>query len=343
MALGGHSLMLRAARQGRLGQSQFWKLCLTRIKYPSRFMILLIAMAAAIPASGLSERVQQDLISPLSVIFVLLLGWCAVAAAGLASDLYLGRLSTDYGNAMTRKHITQVRLLRRAGQILVTLLTLGCAMMVVPEIRQYGVSLFASAGAAGIVAGLAARPLLSNLLAGIQIAITQPVKIEDSVVINGEWGWIEDITATYLVLRTWDWRRLIIPLSWFLEQPIQNWTRESATIIGQVFLYVDYRTPIDDLRTELDRMVRESKLWDGNVVNLQVVDTTEQTIQLRILATASDASRVWDLRCELREKMIAYLAAKYPEYLPHRRLVMENTSEFTPMSQPVGRPTHLSS
>jgi small-conductance mechanosensitive channel len=193
-------------------------------------------------------------------------------------------------------------------------------MMTLPAIRQYGVSLFASAGAAGIVVGLAARPLLSNLLAGIQIAITQPVKIEDSVVINGEWGWVEDITSTYLVVRTWDWRRLIVPLSWFLEQPIQNWTRETTTIIGQVLLNVDYRTPIDEVRQELDRLVHASKLWDGNVVNLQVVEATESTIQLRLLATSSDASRAWDLRCELREKMIAYLQREHPDCLPRRRL-----------------------
>jgi small-conductance mechanosensitive channel len=205
-------------------------------------------------------------------------------------------------------------------------------MMTLPAIRQYGVSLFASAGAAGIVVGLAARPLLSNLLAGIQIAITQPVKIEDSVVINNEWGWVEDITSTYLVVRTWDWRRLIVPLSWFLEQPIQNWTRETTTIIGQVHLNVDYRTPIDEVRQELDRLVHASKLWDGNVVNLQVVEATENTIQLRLLATASDASRGWDLRCELREKMIAYLQREHPECLPRHRLeVTSDNAERTDM------------
>lgn len=323
IALGVHALLLRLARRGRLKQSQFWRQFTMRAANPTRFLIVLIAVAAAIPASGLPSSVQRSLISPLSAVFVLLLGWCAIATVGLTGDLYLARLSTDYGNAMTRKHVTQVRLLRRAGQILIVLLTIGGAMMVVPAIRQYGVSLFASAGAAGIVVGLAARPLLSNLLAGIQIAITQPVKIEDSVVINNEWGWIEDITSTYLVLRTWDLRRLIIPLSWFLEQPIQNWTRENATIIGQVHLNVDYRTPVEELRKELDREVHASKLWDRNVVNLQVVEADAETIQLRILATASDASKAWDLRCELREKMIAYIAEHYPQYLPHRRVVLE--------------------
>ena len=323
-ALGVHTLLLHVIRRGRFKQSQFLRLFTMRAANPTRFLILLVAVAAAVPASGLPNEIQQGLIAPLSAVFVLLLGWCAIAAIGLIGDLYLARLSTDYGNAMTRKHVTQVRLLRRAGQILIVLLTVGGAMMVVPAIRQYGVSLFASAGAAGIVVGLAARPLLSNLLAGIQIAITQPVRIEDSVVINNEWGWIEDITSTYLVLRTWDLRRLIIPLSWFLEQPIQNWTRENTTIIGQVHLSVDYRTPVEELRRELDRLVHATRLWDGNVVNLQVVEADAETIQLRLLATATDASRAWDLRCELREKMIAYMAKHYPQYLPHRRLLIES-------------------
>lgn len=319
-ALALHGLLLRLASHQRLAKSQFWRLLVMRSANPTRFAILLIAVGAAIPASGLPSTMQHDLIPPLSAMFVLVVGWSAVAAVALAGDLYLARLNMDYGNALTRKHVTQVRLLRRAGQILIAVVALGGAMMMLPGIRQYGVSLFASAGAAGIVVGLAARPVLSNLLAGIQIAITQPVKIEDSVVINNEWGWVEDITSTYLVVRTWDLRRLIVPLSWFLEQPIQNWTRENATIIGQVHLNVDYRTPIDELRRELDRLVHASKLWDGNVVNLQVVEATEQTIQLRALATASNASRAWDLRCELREKLIAYLAEYHPDCLPQRRL-----------------------
>lgn len=315
-----HAFVLRALRRSRAGNVQFTRLLLTRGANPTRFAIVLLALAAAVPVSGLSHSTQQALIVPLSALGILLLGWSCMAAVGLAGDLYLDRFKTGFENALTRKHVTQVRLLRRAAQVLIALITVGAAMMTLPAVREYGVSLFASAGAAGIVVGLAARPLLSNLLAGIQIAITQPVKIEDSVVINGEWGWVEDITSTYLVVRTWDWRRLIVPLSWFLEQPIQNWTRDNATIIGQVHFNVDYRTPIEELRQALDRIVHGSKLWDGNVVNLQVVEATENTIQIRLLASASDASRAWDLRCELREKMIGYLQREHPECLPRHRL-----------------------
>lgn len=320
VALTLHHIAIKWLQRTRAGKAEFTRLLIMRAANPTRFGIILVALAAAVPVSGLSRETQQQLIAPLTSLFVILLGWSCIAAIGLAGDLYLDRFKTGYENALTRKHVTQVRLLRRAAQVLLALITISAGMMILPPIRQYGVSLFASAGAAGIVVGLAARPLLSNLLAGIQIALTQPVKIEDSVVINGEWGWVEDITSTYLVVRTWDWRRLIVPLSWFLEQPVQNWTRETATIIGQVHLNVDYRTPIDELRRELDRLVHASKLWDGNVVNLQVVEATENTIQLRILATASDASRAWDLRCELREKMILYLQANHPDCLPRHRL-----------------------
>jgi small-conductance mechanosensitive channel len=325
-ALGIHAVALDSLRRSRAGKAAFTKLLLMRAANPTRFAIVLLALAAAVPVSGISSGAQQQFIAPLSGLFILLVGWSCMAAVGLAGDLYLDRFKTGFENALTRKHVTQVRLLRRASQVTLGLITVGAAMMTLPAIHQYGVSLFASAGAAGIVVGLAARPLLSNLLAGIQIAITQPVKIEDSVVINGEWGWVEDITSTYLVVRTWDWRRLIVPLSWFLEQPIQNWTRETTTIIGQVLLNVDYRTPIDEVRQELDRLVHASKLWDGNVVNLQVVDATENTIQLRLLATASDASRAWDLRCELREKLIAYLQREHPDCLPRHRLEVTSGS-----------------
>ena len=334
-ALGVHALALHFLRRSRAGKAQFTQLLVTRAANPTRFAIVLMALVAAVPASGLSGATQQQFIIPLTAFFILLVGWSCIAAVGLAGDLYLDRFKTGFENALTRKHVTQVRLLRRAAQVLLVLVTVGAAMMTLPAIRQYGVSLFASAGAAGIVVGLAARPLLSNLLAGIQIALTQPVKIEDSVVINNEWGWVEDITSTYLVVRTWDWRRLIVPLSWFLEQPIQNWTRETTTIIGQVQLNVDYRTPIDEVRQELDRLVHASKLWDGNVVNLQVVDATENTIQLRLLATASDASRAWDLRCELREKMIAWLQREHPDCLPRHRLeVTTDGAERSDMPAP---------
>ncbi|MGH7075014.1 MAG: mechanosensitive ion channel family protein, partial [Stellaceae bacterium] len=281
-----HAVALRLVRRAPFAHRPVSERLIAHAANPTRFAFILIAFGAALPASGLGYVTQDNLIAPLSALFILVLGWGCIAGVALAAELYLERIGDGYDNALTRKHVTQVRLLRRTGQIMIALIALGAAMMTLPGVRQYGVSLFASAGAAGIVVGLAARPLLSNLLAGIQIALTQPVKIEDSVVINGEWGWVEDITSTYLVVRIWDLRRLIVPLSWFLEQPFQNWTRQSSAIIGGVHLFVDYRTPIDEVRKEVDRIVHASPLWDKNVVNVQVVEATANAIQLRVLATA---------------------------------------------------------
>lgn len=320
VALYLHALALRLFRRSGTDGKRFLHLLMMRSAGPTRFAIVLVVVAAALPASGIPAPAQRALIAPLSAVFILLIGWSCMAAVALAGDLYLKRLPTGLENPLTRKHVTQVRLMRRVSQVVIALVAVAAAMMMLPSIRQYGVSLFASAGAAGIIVGLAARPLLSNLLAGIQIAITQPVKIEDSVVINGEWGWVEDITSTYLVVRIWDWRRLIVPLSWFLEQPFQNWTRETSAIIGSVHFFVDYRTPIDELRKELDRLVHASTAWDGDVANLQVVEATAEAIQVRVLATASDASQAWNLRCELREKLITFLQERHPECLPRRRL-----------------------
>jgi small-conductance mechanosensitive channel len=331
-----HAFALRLVRHARFAQRGFWDRLIAHAANPTRFIFILIAFGAALPASGLPYLTQSSMIAPLSAVFIVLLGWGCIEGVAFAADLYLGRIGAAYESALTRKHVTQVRLLRRAGQILIGLIAVAAAMMTLPGVRQYGVSLFASAGAAGIVVGLAARPVLSNLLAGIQIALTQPVKIEDSVVINGEWGWVEDITSTYLVVRIWDWRRLIVPLSWFLEQPFQNWTRESAAIIGGVHLFVDYRTPVEEVRKEVDRIVHASKLWDQNVVNVQVVEATDTAIQLRVLATASDASKAWDLRCEIREKLIAFLRDHYPECLPRHRLHLSSSIDPDAARQTLG-------
>lgn len=182
-----------------------------------------------------------------------------------------------------------------------------------------GVSLFASAGAAGIIVGLAARPLLSNLIAGVQIAITQLIRIEDAVIIENEWGWIEDIASTYVVIRLWDWRRMVVPLSYFIERPFQDWTRDAASLIGSVILHVDYAADVSRIRRYLGQAAHESKLWDGAVVNLQVVETDAKTMQLRALVSARNAPQSWDLRCEIREKLVAFLREKMPEALPRER------------------------
>ncbi|HEX4505264.1 MAG TPA: mechanosensitive ion channel family protein, partial [Alphaproteobacteria bacterium] len=217
----------------------FFEVFVENTRGPSRVAYLLFFMGAALPSLNYSAETTLTIAHLLLVGFVLLVGWAAVRAIEILAALYLARFRTDIDdNLLARKHLTQIRILKRAGAILIGVVTVGIALMTFDQVRQYGISLFASAGAASLVLGLAARPLLTNLIAGVQIAITQPIRLEDAVIVEGEWGWIEEITGTYVVVRLWDWRRMVLPISYFLEKPFQNWTRESAALIGTVYLYL---------------------------------------------------------------------------------------------------------
>jgi small-conductance mechanosensitive channel len=203
--------------------------------------------------------------------------------------------------------------------VVIVLITIGFALMTFDAVRQYGVTLFASAGVAGIVAGLAARPVLTNFLAGVQLAVAQPIRIDDTVIVENESGNVEEITFSYVVVRLWDLRRMVVPLSYFIEKPFQNWTRTGGELIGSVFLYVDHTAPVGAIRQKLSEIAAQSKLWNGKVLNLQVSDCKESTIELRALVSANSAPAVWDLRCEVREKLIDFLQREHPSALPRRR------------------------
>lgn len=285
-----------------------------------RFALVFFAAVLVAPALPLGVNANETLHRALIAAFIILVGWIAILASNIAADRYMMNFRVDTeDNLLARKAVTQMRVLKRTAAVVIGALTLGFALMSFDAVRQFGVSIFASAGVAGIAIGLAAKPLLGNLIAGVQLAITQPIRLDDVIIVNGEFGWVEEFTSTYVVIRLWDWRRMIVPLGWFLENPFQNWTRSSATLIGSVYFHLDHRTPISALRAKAEEIVRASKLWDGKVVNLQVSETTEQTIEVRVLATARDASKVWDLRCEIREKMLGFLQAEYPQSLPRRR------------------------
>ncbi len=295
----------------------------TRVYRPARLALMIFAVAFVLPAAPMSSEAAATVGQMLLVAFIALVGWSAVVALSMATDLYVRRFRIDVeDNLLARKHMTQVSVLRRTAVVLIGVVTVSAALMTFDSVRQYGVSLFASAGAAGLVVGLAARPVLSNLIAGVQIAITQPIRIDDAVVVENEWGWIEEIGGSYVVIRLWDLRRLIVPLSYFIEKPFQNWTRNSAEIIGSVMLYVDHTVPVPRVRERLQEIVEQSPLWDRKVVNLQVTDSKPDVVELRALVSARSSPRVWDLRCEVREKLIAFLQADYPGALPKLRAEM---------------------
>ncbi|MCA3840664.1 mechanosensitive ion channel domain-containing protein, partial [Burkholderia sp.] len=249
------------------------------------------------------------------------LTWLLVRlAAGVGDAIIQAHPIDTADNLQARRIHTQARVLVRTVMVLIVIIGTGAALMTFPNVRQVGASLLASAGVAGLVAGIAARPVLGNLIAGLQIALTQPIRIDDVVVIQGEWGRIEEITGSFVSVRLWDQRRLVVPLQWIIENPFTNWTRSSSEIIGTVYLSVDYRTPLAPLREELARLVHAAPEWDGRVQVLQVTDATERTMQLRALVSAADSSSCWDLRCRVREGLIAYLQDRYPQCLPRSRM-----------------------
>jgi small-conductance mechanosensitive channel len=223
-------------------------------------------------------------------------------------------------NLRARQIQTQSRVLLRTLSFFILLVGAAGMLMTFPAARQFGASLLASAGLAGLAVGFAARPVLANLIAGIQIAVTQPIRLDDVVIVENEWGRIEEITGTYVVVRIWDDRRLVVPLQYFIEKPFQNWTRRNSSIIGSVFFWVDYSLPLEPLREELRRLCQDlPELWDGRVIVLQVTDASEKSLQLRVLVSSQDSSRNWDLRCHLRESLIGFIQRQYPHCLPQLR------------------------
>jgi hypothetical protein len=226
-------------------------------------------------------------------------------------------------NLRARQVITQVTLLRRVAMLLVVITTVSAMLMTFPAVRAIGATLFASAGVAGLLLGLAARPVFTNVLAGLQVALTEPIRIDDVVVVEGEWGWIEEIRTTYVIVRVWDQRRLMLPLSYFIEKPFQNWTRRTSDLLATVVLYVDYGAPVQELREHFHAILKESHLWDGKAWAFQVIDATPQNLQLRGLMSVANSGDAWDLRCMMRERMIDYMQKSCPQCLPRARLVVQ--------------------
>jgi small-conductance mechanosensitive channel len=297
---------------------------------PTRVAFLVLALFIALPIAPFDDNTRGAIATALLVAAILLLGWIAITATHIAADLYLHRFRVDTAdNFLARKHVTQIRVLRRVADTILVIITVGAALMTFESVRQYGVSLFASAGVAGLVVGLAARPVLGNLIAGIQLAVTQPIRIDDAVLVEGESGRVEEITATYVVLRLWDLRRMVVPLTYFIEKPFQNWSRDSTRLTGAVFIHLDYTAPVERLREKAIEIAKASPLWDGDLVKVHVTDATASTMVVRIIATARTSGEAFDLRCEIREKLIDFLQRDLPGSLPLQRQVLLNDESAT--------------
>lgn len=299
------------------GRRPYLNRVLDATKNPIRLALLLLALAIALPAAPLGPDGKFIFVHCLALGTICLIGWISLKVLHVGANLYLRNFRIDVpDNLLARKHVTQVRVLVRVLDTIVVLLTLGFALMTFDAVRQYGISLFASAG---VIFGLAAQPVLSNLIAGIQLAMTQPIRLEDAVTVQNEYGWIEEITATYVVIRLWDFRRLIVPLNYFIQQPFYNWTRQAGANVGSVLLYLDYTAPIDRIRDKAVELVGQTEQPGGKLVNVQVTNTSAEAIELRLLVTAASVGDTSNLCAELREKFIGFLQREYPEALPRRR------------------------
>jgi small-conductance mechanosensitive channel len=280
----------------------------------------LLALTLGAPALAVSPALTEIVRSGTSLLLIGVIAFVLFQAVDAAAALLLKPHRLDVrDNLQARAIHTQVLVLKKVAVTVIGVFTLACMLMVFDSVRQFGASILASAGIAGIIVGFAAQRSIATLLAGFQIALTQPIRVDDVVIVEGEWGRVEEITLTYVVVRIWDLRRLVLPISYFIEQPFQNWTRSSADLLGSVFLHVDYAVPLAALRDELTRILRASDRWDGKVNGLQVTEAGERTITVRALASAADASLAWDLRCEIREKLVEFLQRHYPDSLPRLR------------------------
>lgn len=295
----------------------------------SVFMFLpLLFMHAFLRKTGITED-WIDVIRPiLNSLIIASIAVVSVRLIFFIQDvLFLKFDISKEDNIRERQVITQIIFLRKMAMFVIILMAICVILLQFEGVRKYGATILTSAGVAGVILGLAAQKTIGNLLAGIQIAFTQPIKIDDNVVVEGEWGWIEEINLTYVVVKIWDKRRMILPITYFTEQTYQNWTRNSSDIMGSVFLYMDYSIPIAAVRKKFESILESNDLWDQQTKVLQITDSSEKTITVRLLMSARTAPKAWDLRCAIREEMLIYIQNEFPEALPKTRISLEKETD----------------
>jgi small-conductance mechanosensitive channel len=290
---------------------------LKQVNLPTRAILIFAVAAPILALAPFSEAVREIVFHAVELGAIAAIGWLFLALARFVSRFLEGRYESDAKDSPEARRVrTQVRVIRRVANIMIVIVTVALMLMTFPSVRQVGASVLASAGIVGLVAGVAARSTFASLIAGLQVALTQPIRLEDSVVVEGEWGLIEEIETTYVVVRLWDLRRLILPLTYFIEKPFQNWTRSTTDLLASAMVYADYTVPVEEVRQELNKILKETPLWDGRTWALQVTDLNENTIQMRALMSAADAASAFDLRCHVRERLVHFLQDKHPQCLP---------------------------
>ena len=285
----------------------------------SRIIFVLLAVYIVMPSVKMPQSAHKIVNDIYDIVIIIAVAWLLVKLTSVFEAVILMHYHIeDKDNLSARKVYTQVRIIKKILIFVILVVAFSTILMSFEKFRRLGTGILASAGVAGVVIGFAAQKTLGNLLAGIQIALAQPLRLDDVVIVENEWGWVEEITLTYVVVRIWDLRRLVLPISYFIENPFQNWTRTSADLLGSVYVYVDYTVPVQEIRDEVLRILKNSA-WDGKIWGVQVTDATEHTMQIRAIMSAPDSSSAWNLRCEVREKLIEFIRTKHPEALPHFR------------------------
>lgn len=313
----GLSLFARLAERST---NKLDDILIKHMRQPLQFLVPVLLVYPLLELTELPFNQEEIIAGILKVLTVMLIAWLAIRFVWVVEEGLLRHFDTSGPDNLTARRVhTQIKLMRQVVLFVIVILTIAVTLMMFEPLRVIGVSMLASAGIAGLIIGLSAQKVLGNLLAGIQIAITQPIRLDDVVIVENEWGWIEEITLTYVLVKIWDLRRLVVPISYFIEKPFQNWTRTSADILGTVFIYADYTIPIGKLREELTRILQSTDLWDGKVNGLQVTNAKENTLELRALMSAADSPKAWDLRCLVRERLISFVQEHYPQCLPKYR------------------------
>lgn len=290
------------------------------VAVPAAVALPLLFLALALNATPLDPELLGQLRHWIAIGGMLCVTWLLARSVGAVEARILRAHPVDVEDNLAARRIqTQTRVISRVVQAGIVLVGVALALMTFPQVRQVGTGLLASAGIIGLIAGVAAQPVFGNLIAGLQIALAQPIRLDDVVIVEGEWGRIEEITSTYVIVRVWDERRLVVPLQWFISNPFQNWTRTSAQLLGTVFLWLDHRASISAIREELQRLCEADPRWDKRVCVTQVTETDKHTIEVRLLVSARNSGELFDLRCAVREGMLAFLDAHLPEALPRLR------------------------
>ncbi|MBX5438012.1 MAG: mechanosensitive ion channel [Thermoflavifilum sp.] len=297
---------------------------LTAIRYlgkPFAYFLPLLLVRLSLPFLYMPHAYRYPVGKILQIGIIIVLAWIIINGFRVV-EAYVGYKFDVHAvdNFKARKIHTQLQFLHRVFSVIIIILAISAILLSFKSVRNIGTGLLAGVGVSSIIVGFAAQNMLANLFAGLQIAFAQPMRIDDIVVVEGEWGRIEEITLTYVVVKIWDLRRLVLPITYFTQKPFQNWSRTSTDLIGTVFIYADYSLPVQAIRDELDRLLAQHPLWDGKVKAVQVTDTSEHTMQVRILVSASDSDKTFNLRCDVREKIITFLQQHYPQCLPHARV-----------------------